>query len=69
MASLQEGGASQHNPVLSPGPTTAAGMAAAKGWRSSIVPSLLVGTFGYAIATFIGVAIGFKCLQPMSVAA
>lgn len=26
------------------GPTTAAGMAAAKGWRSSIVPSILIGT-------------------------
>ena len=25
------------------GPTTAAGMAAAKGWRSSVVPSILIG--------------------------
>ena len=40
------------------GPTTAAGMAAAKGWRSSIVPALLVGTFGYAIATFVNIALG-----------
>ena len=37
------------------GPTTAAGMAAAKGWRSSMVPALLIGIFGYATATFIGV--------------
>jgi uncharacterized membrane protein len=40
------------------GPTTAAGMAAAKGWRSSLIPALLVGILGYATATFIGVAAG-----------
>lgn len=38
------------------GPTTAAGMAAAKGWRSSLVPALLIGIMGYATATFVGVA-------------
>ncbi len=38
------------------GPTTAAGMAAAKGWRASVVPALLVGVAGYACATFVGVA-------------
>lgn len=37
------------------GPTTAAGMAAAKGWRQSIVPALLIGVLGYASATFVGV--------------
>jgi uncharacterized membrane protein len=31
-------------------------MAAAKGWRSSLVPALLIGITGYATATFIGVA-------------
>lgn len=40
------------------GPTTAAGMAAAKGWKSSIVPSLLIGTLGYTIATFIALGLG-----------
>lgn len=45
------------------GPTTAAGLAAAKGWRSSLVPALLVGVFGYAIATFVAVALGVKVLK------
>ena len=45
------------------GPTTAAGMAAAKGWKTSLVPSLLVGTFGYAIATFLACALGVTVLQ------
>lgn len=40
------------------GPTTAAGMAAAKGWKLSIVPSILIGTLGYTIATFIALALG-----------
>lgn len=44
------------------GPTTAAGLAAAKGWRASLVPALLVGVFGYAIATFLAVALGTKLL-------
>lgn len=47
------------------GPTTAAGMAAAKGWKASIVPSLLVGTLGYAMATFLAVALGINVLQNM----
>ena len=40
------------------GPTTAAGMATAKGWRASLTPAILVGTFGYANATFICLVLG-----------
>ena len=40
------------------GPTTAAGFAAAKGWRSSLVPGILVGVLGYATATFGAIALG-----------
>lgn len=39
------------------GPTTAAAMAAARGWRYLITPGLMVGIFGYAVGTFIGVAL------------
>jgi len=47
------------------GPTTAAGMAVAKGWRKSFVPALLAGILGYAVATFLSVALGFTVLKPM----
>ena len=52
------------------GPTTAAGMAAAKGWKASTVPALLVGIFGYATATFVGVGAAqiFKRMQQMALA-
>jgi len=39
------------------GPAPAAALAASKGWQPLIAPGILVGMFGYAIATFIGVAI------------
>ena len=53
------------------GPTTAAGMAAAKGWRSSMVPALLIGIMGYATATFVGVGAAqvFKQMQRVALAA
>ncbi|KAG2299138.1 hypothetical protein Bca52824_035610 [Brassica carinata] len=47
------------------GPTTAAGMATEKGWSSLIVPGILVGIFGIAIATFLGIAFGVKVLKLM----
>jgi len=39
------------------GPTTAAAMASNKRWNLLILPSLLTGVFGYAIATFLGLGI------------
>ncbi len=39
------------------GPATAAALAASKGWQPLIAPGILVGLFGYAVATFIGVAL------------
>ena len=40
------------------GPATAAALAAAKGWKNLVTPGVLLGTLGYAIATFLGVALG-----------
>jgi uncharacterized membrane protein len=37
------------------GPAPAAALAASKGWQPLIAPGILVGMFGYAIGTFIGV--------------
>lgn len=41
------------------GPTTAAAMASARNWRELVIPAILCGTLGYAIATFIGVGLGY----------
>jgi uncharacterized membrane protein len=41
------------------GPTTAAAMAVARKWKALVIPAILCGTLGYAIATFIGVGLGF----------
>lgn len=37
------------------GPSTAAAMAASQGWNRLITPGVLCGTFGYVIASFLGV--------------
>ncbi len=39
------------------GPATAAAMAASRGWKELVTPGVLVGSLGYSIATFIGIAI------------
>jgi uncharacterized membrane protein len=40
------------------GPTTAAAMATARHWTELVTPAILCGTLGYAVATFIGAAVG-----------
>ncbi len=40
------------------GPTTAAAMAVARRWQKLVLPAILCGTLGYAIGTFVGVAVG-----------
>jgi uncharacterized membrane protein len=40
------------------GPSTAAGMAIAKGWTRLIVPAILVGVYGYAVGNYVGLFVG-----------
>ena len=39
------------------GPAPAAALAASRGWQALVAPGILVGLFGYAVATFIGVGL------------
>lgn len=47
------------------GPTTAAAMAAAKNWDRLVIPAILIGVFGYSIATFLSLGIGYAFLRVM----
>ncbi|KAJ0471239.1 hypothetical protein HanIR_Chr14g0727541 [Helianthus annuus] len=47
------------------GPTTASGMATAKGWDSLVVPGILVGIFGISIATYVAYFFGIFVLKRM----
>ena len=48
------------------GPTTAAAMCVAKGWRAYFIPSMLSGILGYTIATFVCIGLGVSVLKPMA---
>lgn len=39
------------------GPSSAPALASAKGWRDLLIPGVLVGSFGYAIGSFVGVSV------------
>jgi len=39
------------------GPSSAAALASAKGWRDLLIPGVLAGSFGYAVGSFAGVSV------------
>jgi len=39
------------------GPSSAAALASAKGWKDLLIPGVLAGSFGYAIGSFVGVSV------------
>jgi uncharacterized membrane protein len=39
------------------GPSSAAALASARGWRDLLIPGVLAGSFGYAIGSFIGISV------------
>ena len=39
------------------GPSSAAALASAKGWRDLLIPGVLAGSFGYSIGSFIGITV------------
>jgi len=39
------------------GPSSAAALASAKGWRDLLIPGVLAGSFGYAVGSFIGISV------------
>jgi len=43
------------------GPATASALAVASGWEKLLVPSILVGNLGYAVATFLGIGFYRVC--------
>ncbi|KAG5177678.1 hypothetical protein JKP88DRAFT_270683 [Tribonema minus] len=47
------------------GPTTAAAFAASKRWSALVLPALLTGILGYAVATFVGIGLGQAVLRGM----
>jgi hypothetical protein len=40
-------------------------MATTKGWHQLLVPAILVGVLGYAVATFASIALGQTALQAL----
>ena len=51
------------------GPATAASLAVGQGWSTLVVPGMLVGNLGNAMATFIGLGLGKWVYQGFIVSA